>query len=75
MDRNKLIGLSGIVNRTGLCRTTVYRKRNEDGFPLPVAYCPPHCPLWNSDDIDRWISESGILNRKKRKKYTFRGGL
>lgn len=51
-----ILRLPDVKARTGLSRSTLYLKISEGTFPAPRRL-GIRAVGWNSDDIDRWISE------------------
>lgn len=51
----KLLRLKEVLARTGLSRTTVYRKLTAKTFPAPVAL-GANAIAWRSNEIDAWIA-------------------
>lgn len=51
----RIIRLRTVLDRTGLSRTTVYRKINEGTFP-PQLKLGVHGSGWHESEIERWIA-------------------
>lgn len=51
----KIVRLPTVLARTGLSRSTVYRKIAEGTFPRQVAVSA-HGAGWYESDINRWIA-------------------
>lgn len=58
-DLNRIIRLKTVLNRTGLSRSTVYRKIAEGTFPpqIPISV---HGAGWSEAEINRWVSNPPI---------------
>ena len=52
----RLIRLHEVKRRTGLSRSTIYRRMGEGGFPRP-CHLGERIIAWVEADIDRWIAE------------------
>ena len=53
---DKILRLPTVLERTGLSRSTVYRKMEAGTFPLKVKL-NEHCCGWRESDLNRWISD------------------
>jgi prophage regulatory protein len=51
---DRIIRLKAVIDRTGLSRTTVYRKISEGTFPRQVKISV-HSAGWHESAISRWI--------------------
>ncbi len=51
---DRIIRLATVLNRTGLSRTTVYRKIDEGTFPRQVKL-GIHGVGWRESAVNRWI--------------------
>ena len=56
MSALRFIRLPEVLNRTGLSRTEVYRRMDEETFPkvIPLG---KRSIAWRSDEIDAWIAD------------------
>lgn len=52
----KIIRLQTVLSRTGLSRTTLYRKISEGTFPRQVKISV-HGAGWHESAINRWIAD------------------
>jgi prophage regulatory protein len=52
----KIIRLKTVLDRTGLSRSTIYRKIAEGTFPRQVKVSI-HGAGWHESAIDRWIAD------------------
>lgn len=52
---DRIVRLKTVLDRTGLSRSTVYRKINEGTFPrqIPISI---HGAGWRESEINRWIA-------------------
>jgi prophage regulatory protein len=50
-----MIRLKTVLDRTGLSRSTLYRKIDEGTFPRQVAISV-HGTGWHESAVDRWIA-------------------
>lgn len=55
-DTEKIIRLKTVLDRTGLSRSTMYRKIAEGTFPCQVKISV-HGAGWRESAINRWISD------------------
>jgi prophage regulatory protein len=53
---DRIVRLKTVVSRTGLSRSTIYRKIAEGTFPAQLRISI-HGAGWRESDIDRWISD------------------
>lgn len=52
----RIVRLRTVLDRTGLSRTTVYRKIAEGTFPAQIRISV-HGAGWHESAIDRWIAD------------------
>ena len=55
-NSDRIIRLKTVLARTGLSRTTLYRKMGEGTFPLQVKISV-HGAGWRESAINRWIAD------------------
>lgn len=55
-NSDRIIRLKTVLARTGLSRTTLYRKMGEGTFPRQVKISV-HGAGWRESAIDRWIAD------------------
>jgi prophage regulatory protein len=53
---DRIIRLKTVVTRTGLSRSTIYRKIAEGTFPAQLRISI-HGAGWRESDIDRWVKK------------------
>jgi prophage regulatory protein len=55
-DPDRIIRLRTVLDRTGLSRSTLYRKIADGTFPaqLPISI---HGAGWRETDVDQWVKE------------------
>jgi prophage regulatory protein len=53
---DRIIRLKTVVSRTGLSRSTLYRKIAEGTFPAQLRISI-HGVGWRESDIDRWVND------------------
>ena len=51
---NRILRLGSVLERTGLSRSTLYRKIQGGSFPAQVRISE-RCIGWRESDIDRWL--------------------
>ena len=54
-NKEKIIRLKTVLTRTGLSRSTLYRKIAEGSFPRQVPISV-HGTGWHESAVDRWIA-------------------
>ena len=59
-----LLRIPRVTNKTGLARTTIYKKVADGTFPPPVKLTS-NTVAWRSEDIDKWIAERPIADSVK----------
>lgn len=55
-DLDRIIRIRTVLNRTGLSRSTLYRKMKEGTFPRQVKISD-YCSGWRESAINRWIED------------------
>jgi len=53
---DRIIRLNTVLNRTGLSRSTIYRKIAEGTFPAQLRISV-HGAGWRESDINRWVDD------------------
>ena len=53
---DRIIRLKTVLARTGLSRSTIYRKIIEGTFPAQIRIST-HGAGWRESDLDRWIAD------------------
>ena len=51
---NRILRLGSVLERTGLSRSTLYRKIEQGSFPKQVRISE-RCIGWRESDIERWL--------------------
>jgi prophage regulatory protein len=51
---SRILRLRAVLDRTGLSRSTLYRKIERGAFPAQVRISE-RCIGWRESDIDRWL--------------------
>jgi prophage regulatory protein len=54
-DVDRIIRLKDVLDRTGLSRSTIYRKVHEGSFPPQISISAQGAG-WRESDINRWVS-------------------
>ena len=52
---SRILRLRSVLDRTGLSRSTLYRKIERGTFPMQVRISE-RCIGWRESDVDRWLS-------------------
>lgn len=55
-EPDKILRMRTVLQRTGLSRSTIYRKMHDGTFPNQVRISE-HCCGWHESAIDRWIAD------------------
>lgn len=55
-EPDKILRMRTVLQRTGLSRSTIYRKMHGGTFPNQVRISE-HCCGWRESAIDRWIAD------------------
>jgi prophage regulatory protein len=55
-EPDKILRMRTVLQRTGLSRSTIYRKMKDGTFPNQV-HISEHCCGWRESAINRWIAE------------------
>lgn len=53
---NRILRLRTVLDRTGLSRTTLYRKIGEGTFPQQLRISV-HGAGWSEAEVDRWVAD------------------
>ena len=56
INKERIIRLKTVLTRTGLSRSTLYRKIGEGTFPRQVPISV-HGTGWHESAVDRWIAD------------------
>ena len=56
-DSVKLLRLPAIMEMTGISRSSVYRRVQENKFSKPVHVAVPKMTVWPSDVIEQWVQD------------------
>ncbi|MFV0291725.1 MAG: helix-turn-helix transcriptional regulator [Paracoccus sp. (in: a-proteobacteria)] len=54
---DRIVRLKTVLSRTGLSRSTIYRKIAEGTFPAQIKISTNGAG-WRESDIDRWVANS-----------------
>lgn len=61
-EPDRIIRIRTVLARTGLSRSTLYRKMNDGSFPRQVKI-GEHSSGWRESSINRWVDDpSGYRN-------------
>jgi prophage regulatory protein len=52
---SRILRLRAVLDRTGLSRSTLYRKVERGTFPMQVRISE-RCIGWRESDVERWLS-------------------
>jgi prophage regulatory protein len=54
-QRNRLVRLPEVKDRTGLSRTSIYRKMDAGEFPVAIKLSK-NAVAWRETELERWIA-------------------
>ena len=55
MPKETLIRIKAVMDRTGIGRTSIYKRINEGTFPAPVKI--DNISAWVESEIDEWVNK------------------
>jgi prophage regulatory protein len=55
-EPEKILRMRTVLDRTGLSRSTIYRKMRDGTFPRQVEISE-HCRGWRESAINRWMAD------------------
>lgn len=55
-EPEKILRMRSVLERTGLSRSTIYRKMKDGTFPSQVRLSE-HCAGWRESEINRWMAD------------------
>jgi prophage regulatory protein len=62
-EPDRIVRLKTVLSRTGLSRSTIYRKIIDGTFP-PQIRISVHGSGWRESDINRWIADPATWRSK-----------
>lgn len=62
-EPERILRMRTVVERTGLSRSTLYRKMRDGTFPKQVRISE-HCCGWRESAINRWIADPSAYTEK-----------
>jgi len=71
--REELLNIQQVVDKTGMCSSSVYRKIRLEGFPRSLPFHPSYPGKtrrgWKEKDIDKWVrrKEAPAITDRLRK--------
>ncbi|MFN7784363.1 AlpA family phage regulatory protein [uncultured Aquimonas sp.] len=60
----QFLRMAAVTRRLGVCRSTVYRWIEHNGFPKPVSI-GPNCAAWLAEDVDAWAAKRIEASRQQ----------
>jgi prophage regulatory protein len=60
---SRILRLKTVLDRTGLSRSTLYRKIERGTFPVQIQISE-RCIGWRESDIERWLSSPALYSRQ-----------
>jgi prophage regulatory protein len=66
-EPDKILRMRTVLDRTGLSRSTLYRKMNDGTFPnrIPIS---EHCRGWRESAINLWMADPSSYADKKARR-------
>lgn len=64
---SRILRLSNVLDRTGLSRSTLYRKIERGTFPKQVQISE-RCIGWRESDIDQWLRNPMFYSAKQSRR-------
>ncbi len=55
-EGDKILRMGTVLERTGLSRSTLYRKMRDGTFPNKIQISD-HCRGWRESSINRWMAD------------------
>ena len=65
-EPEKILRMRTVLERTGLSRSTIYRKMKDGTFPSHVRISE-HCSGWRVSEINRWMADPVHYRDAERK--------
>lgn len=62
-ELDKILRIPEVVIRTGLSRSTIYRKIKEGSFPAQLRISD-HCCGWRASALDRWMADPELYRKE-----------
>lgn len=67
---DRIVRLKTVLARTGLSRSTIYRKIAEGTFPAQIKICTNGAG-WKESDINRWVANPAGWRPRSRNEFDF----
>ena len=67
---DRIVRLKTVLARTGLSRSTIYRKIAEGTFPAQIKISTNGAG-WRESDINRWIADPAGWRQRLRNEFDF----
>lgn len=61
--RSRILRLKTVLDRTGLSRSTLYRKIERGSFPKQVRISE-RCIGWRESDLEQWLRNPMVYSRR-----------
>jgi prophage regulatory protein len=72
-EPERILRMRTVIERTGLSRSTLYRKMRDGTFPNQVRISE-HCCGWRESAINRWIADP-VAHTENKTAETVRGSI
>lgn len=56
-DHLRILRMPGVMQRTGLARSTIYLQVREGAFPRPFSLGSPSAVGWLESEVNEWIAQ------------------
>lgn len=67
---DRIVRLKTVLARTGMSRSTIYRKIKEDTFPAQIKISTNGAG-WKESDINRWVANPAGWRPRSRNEFDF----
>ena len=65
---DRIVRMNTVLARTGLSKSTIYRKITEGTFP-PRIKISVHGTGWRESDINRWVADPAGWRQRSRNEF------
>ena len=65
---SRILRLNSVLDRTGLSRSTLYRKIERGSFPMQVRISE-RCIGWRESDVEQWLRNPMSYSRSNLRRH------